>query len=172
MNDEEARKLTSEGILSDEQLKAVGCLALESARLEEYLERAILDHCGDVIGGLLVRNRMIDAKTEIFKEVFTPEVLDEQHAKELKQLYDDIKSDIPKRNTVVHGYWEEDSLANRYYRLHTKGTDSWEPYARKKAMEVKASEVMELARRFGRYQERVVEWYMPVQDKYVALHGK
>lgn len=163
--------LISEIVLSPEQLRAVGCLALESTRLETHIEQAIIDHCGDIIGQLLIDRRMLDAKVEIFRSIFTPEALNDEHAKELEQLYGEIKSDIPRRNTVIHGSWKEvGSIADLYARSLDTSTER-DAAAYRKAMKVSASEVMDLARRFGRYQIRLVDWYMQVRERYDALHG-
>lgn len=160
--------LICELVLTDEQLKAVGCLAIESTRLETHVEQVIIDHCGTVIGSLLIERKMLDAKVDLLKSVFSSEFLDKEHAAEFEQLYGEIKSDIPRRNTVIHGSWEEKYSLNELMKMDLNIRNA---KVFKKQMEMTASEVMDLALRFGRYQVRLVDWYMPIREHYDALHG-
>jgi hypothetical protein len=158
--------LLSEYVLTDEQLKAVGCLALEATRLETHLEQAILDHCGSVMGKLLLdRNKMLDAKLDLFRDIFIHETLSDEHAKELEKLYADIKIDIPRRNTVIHGSWEDPAIRNF---LALANNPQRNATAYKKSVSMKASDVMDLAYRFGFYQLRLVDWYMQVVEYHDA----
>jgi hypothetical protein len=161
--------LICEIVLTNEQLKAVGCLAIESTRLETHIELALMDHFGTELGKFLCEGRMLGSKVDLFKAVFAREVLDEQHAKDLRRLHEDMKGGIAKRNAVIHGSWEEKMSLADLARLNDPDRNAT---VYKKAMKINASEVMALAHRFAEYQMRIVDWYMPVQEKYVAMHGE
>ena len=164
-------RLISEMVLTDDQLKAVGCLALESTRLETHIEYAILVYFGSALGGLIVERKMLDAKTDAFKTAFMPRALNDDHRKELEQLYGEIKSDIAKRNTVVHGSWEEKISLADLASMGSAEHDKRDAAVLKKNMKLKASEVMDLAFRFARYQHRLIDWYQQLIDHENALNG-
>ena len=160
---EDRKLLISEVVLTDEQLKAVGCLAIESTRLETHVEQAIIDHCGTILGEFLVKDKMLGGKVDLFRAVFTREALDENHARALEQLFGELKSDIAKRNTVIHGSWEERMSLAQLAKMQDRDAAVY-----KKKMTMKASEVMDLARQFANYQNRLIDWYMQVAEYYDA----
>jgi hypothetical protein len=152
--------LLSETLLSDEQLRAVGCLALEATHLEIYIEAIIRGLCefDENKSKVFLDRLMIGAKTDIMRDLIWPIVRDTPQGNEFKVIYDDIKDLIAKRNTVIHGDWGlnltvtemRDSILTRRGKAIAKR--KW------KSDEVKADEVTALAHRFAQRQLDLLTW--------------
>ena len=154
--------ILAEAILTDEQLKAVGCLALESNHLEIYIDGIIGHYCGENVGKLLLERKMLDAKVGIFKTLFYPLLTTDGLRKRLDSLHERIKSDIPKRNAAIHGDWglgRSIPLSEIFNRKNVNDTD-----AVYKTLTIKADEVMDIARRFANYQMELVSIWMEFQE--------
>lgn len=153
------RTLTSEILLTDDQLKAIGCLALESNFLEFQITRMIVEYCGEDMAELLLGQKMIQAKAELLKGVFRPLAIDDDHARRFDLIYGDIADVIPKRNTTIHGEWGSDTSIAQWFLLFFDKPKSSNPAARRNTTVIRASEVMALAHRFGEIQRRLGDWH-------------
>ena len=119
--------ILAEAMLTDEQLKAVGCLALEANHLETYLDAFVVTYCGENVGNLLLERKMLDAKVGVFKALFYPLLTTDEARNKLISLHDRIKSDIPKRNAAIHGDWglaRSIPLSEIFKRKNVNGTDA------------------------------------------------
>lgn len=163
--------LLAEQMLTDVQLKMIGCLAFESAFVESLLEQLIDSQAGTVVAQLLLSNKMLTAKLDILKGLVVPAIIDVEpdHDRDgsLRKKFEDlcakIASDIARRNTVIHGEWNHGekldaskirTLADFLSKRHENS------FARRKfGNPVKASEVMDLAREFQSHVgELVMHW--------------
>lgn len=156
--------LLAEFILTDEQLRAIGCLSVESTHLDMYITGIIVDICkfDDIAMEVFVGSRLtIEPKAKMMRDLLWPHLEDGSELKEsFKLIYDDIKDLIAKRNTVIHGNWGSDSKQTlAALATFTRQTDS---VARRRgvANTVAAKEVIELAHRFARRQMDLMDWYI------------
>lgn len=100
--------LPSQEILDDDELKAIGCLALEATFLENFTDGCICTLCDldNATGELFIGQIMIRKKIDLLKKL-TKSRLKTQAAKdEFQKIYDKITDSITKRNTAIHGTWE------------------------------------------------------------------
>ena len=147
-------------MFSDEQLSAIGCLALEATRLESFVDVYIEFECGEKIATLLLKqNKMAAGKLAVFRSLVLPDIASEELRKEFENWYSTVTTDIERRNTVIHGEWEftGDGIPLRdILKLMMERTN--DVAARKKNGEtiVKANEVMDLARRFAAHQKNLI----------------
>ena len=148
----------SEIILADDQLKAIGCIALESTALESCLEKIINNACSfdEKRSEIFIGQLMIGAKSKIMRDLLWPQVVGTKHEPEFQLIYGEIRDLISKRNVAVHGEWN--SMAAGFMELATRNNI---PSAKKRGstLTLKATEIMELAHRFDRCQNRLLRWY-------------
>jgi hypothetical protein len=64
--------LAAEWVLTEDQLKAVGCVALESSRLEPLIREFIEALAGPALATLLLDRKMSDAKAKILATALPP----------------------------------------------------------------------------------------------------
>lgn len=99
--------IPSQSILTQEQLAAVGCVAIESTYAEAVIEEVIWDLCGldeehgkHLTNGVQMKNRLTLlsslGKMHLSKEKTPPFV----------KIISDLKLSNEDRNTVIHGFWE------------------------------------------------------------------
>ncbi len=95
-------------VLTIEQQAAIGCVAVESSRLEhlimvmiwsilsleESMGRIITDNIPTISGKLDLLHRVINDKNSTINK------------EEFNLIYQIIKKIIPRRNTVIHGQWQ------------------------------------------------------------------
>lgn len=150
--------LLSEIMLTDAQLRAIGCLALESTHLEMYFESLIVDFCGTALSDLLLERKMLDAKVDIFFAVLKHEIHDAPRRDKFSSFVDKIKTDIVKRNTVIHGNWG----TNLQLKDLKKRKSNAIGQRKKSGNNVKASDIHALALRFAQHQTDLLEWYKDI----------
>lgn len=182
--------LHSETILSDAELKAIGCLAIESASLEGFLELLVQSEASAIVADLLLDRKMFTAKLGILKKIFGGAIkeVELEHGKEgsLLRRFEDvcgkIASDISHRNTVVHGQWSRPEQPENFLLMEMSLKDL-EGYffgdrrnnavaERKTGNPVKASEVMALAQRFRDYQISLSLLFLDYRKLRMASQGK
>lgn len=97
----------SQIILTPEQLQAIGSVAVEASCLEEWVELLIWELCGfdESTGRVFTDKMMLDAKVSLLRDLLIQRIKDKEIAAEFKDIFDKIKDDIPKRNTIIHGHW-------------------------------------------------------------------
>ena len=146
--------LLAEQILSNAQLKAIGCLAFHATSLEKLIEDLISLTVGADLGSLLLENKMFGGKLSILKTLLN-RITDERLKRQAKSLCERISSDNSSRNTVIHGEWQ-------YNALNALARGS--AVAQKKQHSVKADEVIHLAHRFAAHYEDLIDLFAKVFD--------
>ena len=152
--------LYSQAVLTQDQCEAIGCVAVESSRLEFVFDLLIwkLLKIEEPDQGNAVTGKMqFKAKLDLFNELLklqSPSV-----AAAFKPLFDDITAAIPKRRVVIHGRWElyakdaktlADMVAGMFSRKDLNAAASLPKRER-----IHASEVMAIAREFSNLYERL-----------------
>lgn len=127
--------LAGELMLSQEQLRAIGCLAIEVTRLEEMVGIVIQEVSGlsNADAETFTFGWMLDKKVEAMKTILTPRLKAAGEVDTFADLYARIKDLNTRRNTVIHGRWERTSSTDAV-AIRTGRTIS-----------VKASEVLNVA---------------------------
>src|SRR5882672_703467 len=99
-------KLRSELTLSDDELRAIGCVAVESTYFDVVLDDLIEHLCclDEHDFRILTAGAQLAAKVEIIKGV-TKSKVKSDFKMEYKKLFDDIGDAVAKRNSVIHGRW-------------------------------------------------------------------
>lgn len=157
--------LFSEFLLSDEQLKAVGCLALESTHLELLVESFIIAFVGKNVGELLMKRKMIDAKIDIFRDLITPVIKNADLKKIFEELCSNIKSDIVRRNTAIHGEWGSDEKKTVSEWLSKKQNSDVVAKRKNSPSTVKSAEIMGLAHRFSANQDNLIGFWVALKQE-------
>lgn len=149
----------AEMVLSQEERAAIGCVAVESAMLEKYIEVGLwqmlsLADGGSaqaVTGGMLwthkygLFERLVKARGGAMADDFEP----------LRKRIDDA---MIKRRQIIHGYWQfpEGGTTKNYLRAmldQAERGEDMEPFAAlKKHPPVKASSVIQVANELSRLQ--------------------
>jgi hypothetical protein len=129
--------LMSEVVLSDAQLRALGCMTFESRRLERFVDAIIRDLCGfdEDRFAVFLGTWMFDKKVEVLKEILKSRRTGTPLEAEFATVYASIKHLNAQRNTAVHGDW--DGVTKAGHRI-----------ARRKGrgLSVKATELLKIAR--------------------------
>jgi hypothetical protein len=168
----------SQIVLKDNDLTAVGCLALESSMLERLITALIRALVGPVVSDALLKNKMMSPKLELLKTLLLDAIKrviagngdKEKKARlitEVTDLCDKIASDIKHRNTVIHGEWAfREGITLNSLMLVLEAKNRFEAIARRgNANPVSVKEVMSLAEKFSRYQNQLSDRY----QEYVSL---
>ena len=144
-------------MFTEKQLKAIGCLVIESTHLEQYIEALIRTYAGETVSGLLLHRKMMDAKTDILKSLIINETKDDKLKKKLGRLFSNIKTDIVSRNTVVHGDWglAREMPLEEMIRQKRRGTAA--AFRNNPKSPVKAKDIMNLAHRFADHQMKLLD---------------
>jgi hypothetical protein len=148
--------LASEMLLSDEHLRAAGCLALESTHLDMYVTSLIELLCGfdDSRSKLFIGRLTLGPKVKIMRDLIWPIVSGTPEGEEFNVIYEGINSFIENRNTVIHGDW---GLARMTPRDILSRKAPGVGILRDRS--VKADEVMKHARHASKLQGDLLQWY-------------
>ena len=96
--------LAAEYLLTDLQLKAIGCLTIETTRLDYVAKILIRALVGEVAGDLLVKGKTVGPVVDVLHDLAVERLrLDEALVKQYEVIHLQLKRDIDKRNTVIHG---------------------------------------------------------------------
>lgn len=154
----------SEIILTPEQLQAIGSVAVEASYLEECVEMLIWELCGfeENTGRVFTEKMMLDGKVTLLRELLIPRIVDKKVAADFKDIFDKIKDDIPKRNTIIHGHWgsKDDRISlSKIASGHTY-SDSIAVRKRLKGAPVPilAKDVIQIARRISRHRVKLMRF--------------
>lgn len=98
--------LRSEATLTDEDLRAIGCVAVESTYLDDLLDLAIQRLCrlNEHDFRVLAAGAQSTAKCNMVRDVTGLRIKPEVAARH-KQLFEDINALIRQRNDIIHGSW-------------------------------------------------------------------
>lgn len=103
--------LRSEVVLSDAQLRAIGCVAAESSYLDDVLDAYIAILCCLDAHDFRVMTEGMQLQSKVEKlRVLTKARIKTEFEIEHRQLFDEIKEAITDRNNVVHGSWSVERL--------------------------------------------------------------
>jgi len=163
--------MISEFMFSNEQLKAIGCLAFESTMLEFCIEAIVEDVCDKRVAELLLDGKMFAMKLRIMRTLVLPVIPDKEQADAFEDLYSRITTDNSLRNTVIHGSWESKgklSLQSLLADLNAGRNAT----VKRGNHTMKASEVMEVARRFSDHQSNLLRLWVAIQESLQDKFGK
>jgi len=100
--------LHAEEVLLPEHQAAIGCVAVESARLEHLITVLIWSALSveTNIGKIITDNfATVSGKLDLLRDLSSP-LFAEAMQKEFHTIYENITQILPRRNTVIHGHWE------------------------------------------------------------------
>lgn len=137
--------LTSEILLTDDQLKAIGCLTVEVSRLEFLLDDFIQAFCrfNDIQKEMFIGKWMIGVKIEATRDLFRPRLRAKEKLQSFDTLFAKLKDLITRRNTIVHGEWAASQMYNALTYPPVRRTDAIAKH-RKKKLTIKATEIMDI----------------------------
>ena len=150
-------------MLTDEQLRAVGCLAVESTHLELYIEGIINAICkfDQTASDVFIGRLSIEPKAKIMRDLLWEHLKNLPSLKEsFKLIYDDIKDMISKRNTAIHGNWGSDQPQTLNALANFKRLTNSVAKRRGVANTIAAKDIMALAEKFAQRQMNLVDWYI------------
>lgn len=100
-------KLSPYRVLKQEQLEAIGCIAVIAAQLEDRLERSIWAMMGipDSEGKALIVNPMIDKSCDLLRDLSKFKIKDSNKRKRFQDIICRIKHLNQERNIAIHGIW-------------------------------------------------------------------
>jgi len=152
--------LTSEILLTDDQLKAIGCLTVEVSRLESLLDDIIQVFCrfNDAQKDIFIGRWMIGAKIEATKELFRPRLRAKEKLQSFDTLFAKLNDLITRRNTVVHGEWATSQIYNALIYPPERRTDAIVRHKKKK-MNIKATEVMDIVLNLSECRDELFRLY-------------
>lgn len=155
--------LSSEILLSDEQLKAIGCLAVESSRLELLLDDFIQTICRftDMQTDFFIGKWMTGAKMDALKLLIRPKLQTKRKLQKFDALFERLKDLIVRRNIIIHGEW---TIAQPYNALAVlisgigRRSDAI-ANSKKKKLSIKATDVMTVALRISECRDELFRFF-------------
>src|SRR6266849_6615106 len=155
MNDN-SRSMLSEMLLTDDQLRAAGCLALESTHLEMYITSIILTFDDNTAKKELDR-LMLGRKIKLMRKLIRPHIAGTPQEKTFNVIYNELKVLVDNRNAVIHGDWGLGHLKIR--RIHDILKRKGKAVAKLRKRSIKADEIMQHARDVSRVQGDLLQWF-------------
>lgn len=152
--------LRSEVTLKEDQLRAIGCVAVESTYLEDFLDNIIQVLCclDEHDFRVLTAEAPISEKLHVVKMV-TKSRLKPEFYKRHQLLFNSIQQHITDRNTVIHGSWHVPVLRGVKDPTSADGAPKWiaegKPFAMLKnrgktgAKRQDRENIMEIARKLA-----------------------
>lgn len=164
--------LISEEILTTEQLQAIGCLTVEASRLSLVIRKIVQHFVRDAfVADALLEGKMLTPQVECLRKLLASRA-SSAASEELRLLCNDIKSDLKKRNAVAHGAWEEPAVVGDWLAYFDQFDPSRDALVTHKQTEIRASDVMALARRFAAHQLNLALWYAELVGSPGASPGR
>jgi len=102
--------IIAQSVLSTDQLAAIGCIAVESAYLEDTVETIIYNLSGLTRekGEIFIDKFMLDSKLNLLKELSIIKFKSKKRKLFLSELIGEIKSANSERIIAIHGLWTQD----------------------------------------------------------------
>jgi hypothetical protein len=153
--------MISERTLQSDELRAVGCVAIESSILDRLLEAIICDACGfdSVKQELFTGKLMFAAKADAVKEILLPKLRSKKRRDRLTELHAAMKLANSQRVTALHGQWQwessrepHDIADGRLYRA----------VSTHKKRRVTASQLMSIAHSLSAVHREMQLFYLPM----------
>lgn len=100
------KKMQSEIVLRDDELRAIGCVVLESTYLETLIDLLIKELCclDERDYRLLIEGAQLKTKLDLLREITRARIKPE-FIKQHERLFGDISAQIANRNRIIHGRW-------------------------------------------------------------------
>lgn len=100
-------KLFPQFVLTPEQLEAIGCVAIISAYLQNYMERLVwsLCHIKESDGKFLTDRLMVDKLADLLSDIAKPRIETTEKLAIFTEIISKIKEANTERNTIIHGIW-------------------------------------------------------------------
>jgi hypothetical protein len=154
------RKLSSEHLLTDEQLRSVGCMVLEATFLEQLLDAILRRLCRLSIAEeeLFMKNWQLSTKASAVKRLLQTKLRSAKRRGRLTEIFNRIEISIERRNTVVHGAWSLPTLDELLRGLKPESTVK----RPRSPVPIKASAVMTCARELSLAQRELLQFYTTV----------
>lgn len=152
------KPLTSETLLEDAELKAVGCLAIESTRLEYMLEALLKDICKltAVEESIFVPSTWtLGPKAKSVKKLMADRIRSKIRKDKLNAIFSKIELAVDRRNTVIHGRWTSPNAIEQVFGF--KNSKAVHP--KKPQSAIKASDVMRYARETSEALDELLNFY-------------
>jgi hypothetical protein len=132
--------LRSKVVLSDKQLNAIGCVAVESAYLDDLFDRYIqgLSCLDEHDARVLTAGAQLSAKLQVLKAL-TKERIKSEFARKHENIFAELGRHITDRNNIVHGTWHVETL--NLFRSADEKTSKWVPSGETWAKRKKRGEV-------------------------------
>lgn len=164
MSEPDRFPLSSETILTQQQLAAVGCVAIESTYLEQVLERFIWALAGlDEKAGIHFTHKLsVGPRIDLLRELVLSK-LDAQYRDEFGALIGRLKESNERRNTIVHGAWI--TTVSNVMVLWRDGPEKYDPaLARRRRigkpdLEFSAVEVIKVAEALSDLRYDLMEFF-------------
>ena len=155
--------LSSEILLTDDQLKAIGCLAVESSRLESLLDDFIQTVCrfDDTQKELFIGKWMTSQKIDAIKLLIRPRLRSKVKLQKFDTLFEKLKDLIARRNIIIHGDWTISQPYNALAILISGTGRRSDAIAnsKKKKLSIKAADVMTVALRLSECRDELFRFY-------------
>ena len=121
----EIKNLRSIVTLTDEQLRAIGCVAVESAYFDDMLDMFIEQLCclDEHDFRVLTAGAQLQAKLNVLKDV-TRSRIDDKLADKHGKIFGKAAHVISERNNVIHGSWSVERIKG--VKANPDGTFRWE----------------------------------------------
>jgi hypothetical protein len=157
-------QLVSQTILTQEQLAAIGCVAIESTYCEIVVEKLIWQLSGldDEHGKHFTQNVQLNSRLELLSTLGKMHISDEIHKAEFVKLVSDLKIANTDRNTVIHGSWS--SSVRNFLLLWRDGADKHPPAQaskrrpNKEPITTSADKVIEVAQRIANLKRDLLDF--------------
>ena len=97
----------SKFILTDDQLRAIGCVALESTYAEQLIEQLTWRLCSiqEEQGKFFTDRMPFDRRLDLLSDLWKPMIKDKKRLLMLTKILADLKEANGDRNTIIHGNW-------------------------------------------------------------------
>jgi hypothetical protein len=159
----DAFQLVSQTILTQEQLAAIGCVAIESTYCEIVVEQIIWQLSGldEEHGKHFTQNVQLNSRLELLSTLGKMHIEDEAHKAEFVKLISDLKIANTDRNTVIHGSWT--SSVRNFLVLWRDGADKHPPANASKRrlnnepITTSADKVIEVAKRIATLKSQLLD---------------
>jgi hypothetical protein len=102
-------KLLGEFVLDDAQLIAIGCMEIEAAQLEEYVDVAltmVMRFDEETLEIFVPQSVSLNSRLSLLYKLVKKSEIAQQYKDEFSRLYSDATRQLSQRNTVTHGSWQ------------------------------------------------------------------
>jgi hypothetical protein len=140
--------LTSEMYLQDDQLKAIGCMEVETSLLDNKLDDVIKRICGfngDMFNAFIYPITPIGAKLKMLRAIVIATCADQNCRNKFDVWHSKVTTELEKRNTVIHGKWTARIGIADVITQDSRKSDSIVKRKRTKSSAVKSADIMSIA---------------------------